>query len=306
VLDLNAVVAEMEMMLCRVVGEDIGLVTLPAPDLGHVRADPGQLEQVLMNLVVNARDAMPDGGLLTISTENVTLEGDPTGGSVPVPPGPYVLLRVSDTGCGIDKQIMPRIFEPFFTTKPRGRGTGLGLSTVYGVVKQSGGYIFVESQRGRGTTFSVYLPRVAEALEEREPSVGPLATLRGNETLLLVEDEDLLRGLVRRVLERHGYAVLEASDGGEALALCERHPGVIHLVVSDVVMPGMGGRELAEQLSALRPGLQVLYVSGYTDDDIVRHGLLDPRMAYLQKPFTPDALARKIREVLDHGSGIKA
>jgi two-component system, cell cycle sensor histidine kinase and response regulator CckA len=306
VLDLNAVVAEMEMMLCRVIGEDIGLVTLPSSDLGHVRADPGQLEQALMNLAVNARDAMPDGGLLTISTENVSLEGDPTGGSVPVIPGPYVLLKVSDTGCGIDKQIVPRIFEPFFTTKPRGQGTGLGLSTVYGVVKQSGGYIFVESQRGRGTTFSVYLPRVEQPLEGREPSAGPLTTLRGSETLLLVEDEDVLRGLVRRVLERHGYTVLEASDGEEALALCEQHDGVIHLVVSDVVMPRMGGRELAERLSAVRPELQVLYVSGYTDDDVVRHGLLDPRMAYLQKPFTPEALARKIREVLDHGSAIKS
>jgi two-component system cell cycle sensor histidine kinase/response regulator CckA len=298
VLDLNAVVAEMGRMLRRLIGEDVELATDLQPGLGRVSADPTQVEQVVMNLVVNARDAMPRGGKLTIETRDVELDAAYAATRPDVAPGPYVLLAVCDTGTGMTGAVMAHIFEPFFTTKEVGKGTGLGLAAVHGIVKQSGGHVAVYSEPGLGTTFKVYLPRVgpAPAREER-PAALPLP--RGRETVLLVEDEEALRGLSRRILESCGYTVLEAGIGADALRVAEEHAGPIELLVTDVVMPGMGGRELSERLTAARPGLRALYVSGYTDDAIVRHGVLAAESAFLQKPFTPAALARKVREVLD-------
>jgi PAS domain S-box-containing protein len=297
VLDLNAVVTDMDKMLPRVISEDIDLVTVLDPDLGPVKADLGQIEQVIVNLAVNARDAMPQGGQLTIETANVELDEAYARRHVDVQPGPYVMLAVSDTGVGMDKETQSRIFEPFFTTKEE--GTGLGLATVYGIVKQSGGHIWVYSEPGQGTTFKIYLPRVEEAVEPLRPSVAPTERLQGSETILVVEDDQGVRMLARDVLEMDGYTVLEASHGEEALRVCEEHQGPIHLMVTDMVMPGMNGRQLAERLAPLRPEMKVLYVSGYTDNAILRHGVLEPGMAFLQKPITPGALARKVREVLD-------
>jgi PAS domain S-box-containing protein len=299
VLDLNAVVTNLDSMLRRLIGEDIQLSTVPASGLWRVKADQGLFEQVIMNLAVNARDAMPQGGRLTIETANVELDNAYARRHVSVQPGSYVMLAVSDTGCGMDAGTQARIFEPFFTTKEKGKGTGLGLSTVYGIVKQSGGNIWVYSEPGRGTTFKIYLPRVEESVVTVEPETAPLQAARGSETVLLVEDEESVRTLVRTILQTNGYTVLEASNGGHALQLCERHPGPIHLLVSDVVMPEMSGRELAERLTSSRPNVKVLYLSGYTDNAIVRHGVLEPGTAFLQKPFTPDSLLRKVREVLD-------
>jgi PAS domain S-box-containing protein len=292
VLDLNGVVADMDRLLRRLIREDIQLRTVLASDLGAVRADPGQLEQVLMNLAVNARDAMPGGGRLTIETANV--EGpDAT-------PGRYVMLAVSDTGTGMSAETKARIFEPFFTTKPRGKGTGLGLSTVYGIVKQSSGHIVVESELGRGTTVRVYLPRVASvAAAAAAAVVAPPATLEGTETVLVVEDEADVRRSTRKALESRGYSVLAAADGVEALRIAEHHAGTIHLLVSDVVMPGMRGREVGLLLGPARPEMRVLYLSGYADESVVYQGEVEPGLAFLQKPFTPDALARRVREVLD-------
>jgi signal transduction histidine kinase len=299
VLDLNAVVEESVKMLRRLIGEDVDLRIAPAPDLGHIKADPGQLEQVIMNLAVNARDAMPGGGKLTIETRNVELDAAYAGAHVAVRPGAYVLLAVSDSGTGMDREIMAQIFEPFFTTKGPGKGTGLGLSTVYGIVKQSGGNIWVYSEPGQGTTFKIYLPRVDEAIErpvrEREAPTVP----RGSETVLVAEDEAELRELVRVILQAHGYTVLAAADGPTAIEICRRHRERIDLMLSDVVMPQMSGRELAVRLAAVRPHMKVIFMSGYTSDAIVHHGVLDPGTAFIQKPFTPDGLARKVREVLD-------
>jgi len=299
VLSVNAIVADFERMLKRLIGEDIDLSTNLRPDLGRIKADPGQLEQVLMNLVVNARDAMPGGGKLTMETSNVDLDDSYSAAHVGVRPGRYVMLAVSDTGCGMDKEVQSHLFEPFFTTKEPGRGTGLGLSTVYGIVKQSGGNVWVYSEPGAGTTFKVYLPRVEAAQDgasrEKPVSMAP----GGSETILLAEDEQVVRELTRRILESNGYAVLEAHHGPQALEICERHRGVIHLMVTDVVMPKMSGRELAQKLAVLRPEMKVLYLSGYTDTAIVRHGVLEAGTAFLQKPFTPNSLARKVREVLD-------
>jgi PAS domain S-box-containing protein len=298
VLDLNALLRELEKMLLRLIGEDIDLATRLAPGLGRVRADAGQLEQVVMNLIVNARDAMPTGGRLTLETHNVELAPSYAEGHPYVRPGPYVLLAVSDTGCGMDEATRARIFEPFFTTKAPGQGTGLGLSTVYGIVKQSGGSVEVYSEPGRGSTFKIYLPRLEGADAAATPSSAELEVPRGRETVLLAEDEDGVRAFVVLALEVLGYTVLQARDGAEALALCRDDPRPIHLLITDVVMPRMSGRELAERVAALRPGLKVLYLSGYTDDAVVRHGLLQEGVAFLQKPFTPAVLARKVRQVL--------
>ena len=299
VLDLNAVVANIDTMLQRVIGEDIDLLTILSPGLASVKADPGQIEQVLMNLLVNARDAMPAGGRLTIETADVVLDTDYARTHVAVNPGRYVMLAVSDNGCGMDAETQARIFEPFFTTKELGKGTGLGLSTVYGIVKQSGGNIGVYSEPGRGTTFRIYLPRIEEAAEAVEPGKAREQLPRGSETILLVEDEAGVRTLAKTILQTHGYTVLDAAQGKDAFLLSGQHEGLIHLMVTDMVMPEMSGREVAERLKPLRPNMKVLFMSGFTDKAMVHHEELDQGMAFLQKPFTPQTLARKVREVLD-------
>jgi two-component system cell cycle sensor histidine kinase/response regulator CckA len=300
ILDLNAVVAETEKMLRRLIGEDIQLMTVLDEHVGPVRADPSQMDQVLMNLAVNARDAMPRGGRLTIETGNVVLDQAYAREHAGVEPGHYVMLAVSDTGHGMTPEVRSRIFEPFFTTKDPGKGTGLGLATVHGIVKQSEGHIWVYSEPGRGATFKVYLPRTdAPGLAIEAPAPVPIELPRGSETILLVEDEASLRELVRECLEASGYKMLEASHGTAALEVGERHPGRIDLLMTDVVMPGMSGRELAEHLRASRPEIRTLYMSGYTDDAVVLHGVLAEDMAFLQKPFTAAQLARQVREVLD-------
>jgi len=301
VIDLSAVVAEIGKLLRPLIGEDIDLVISPGANLWKTKADPGQIEQVIMNLAVNARDAMPHGGKLIIETRNAGLDDAYRRAHVNVQQGEYVMLAVSDTGCGMDAETQSRIFEPFFTTKEKGKGTGLGLSTVYGIVKQSGGYVFAYSEPGRGTSFKIYLPRVAEgaALEELADAPVPRSRHQGTETLLLVEDEESVRELVREALEARGYNICPARNGNQALAMAARQDLKIDLLITDVVMPGIGGRELAQRLNALRPSVKVLYLSGYTEDAIVHHGVLDPGTAFLQKPFTLDALACKVREVLD-------
>ncbi len=299
VLDLNTIVANINKMLPRLIGEDIDLVAVACPDLGRVKADPGQIEQVIMNLAVNARDAMPQGGRLTIETANVDLDKDYSKQHPVVLPGPYVMLAVSDTGTGMTPETQSRVFEPFFTTKEQGKGTGLGLAMVYGIVKQSGGYVWVYSEPGKGTAFKIYLPRVAEALEEVVEAMAEVRTSGGVETILVVEDNDAVRCLVRSVLESRGYTPLEAGSGEEALSLAAGHSGPIHILLTDVVMPRMNGRELAARLALPHPETKVIYMSGYTDDSVVRHRVLDPGTQFLQKPFIPETLARKIREVLD-------
>jgi PAS domain S-box-containing protein len=298
VLVLTEVVTRLEQMLRRLIGEDVELVTTFAPDLGRVKADPSQLEQVLVNLAVNARDAMPTGGRLTIETENVQLDLAFARRHRGARPGPYVRLSVSDTGVGMDAVTRARIFEPFFTTKEPGKGTGLGLATVYGIVKQSDGYIAVDSEPGHGARFDIYLPRV-DAPPEPLPAAPALGARGGSETLLLVEDEPALRDMTREILELHGYTVIEAGSGADALDVAARHPGPIHLLLTDVVLPRMGGRQLAERLVAQRPETKVLFMSGYTDDALGRHGALDPGVVLLPKPFAPDALARAVRQALD-------
>lgn len=297
VVDVNAIVQDMERLLRPLIGETIQFLTVLAPQPAHTRADAGQLEQVLMNLVVNAKDAMPAGGRLTIRTEQMTVDENQRRSQQFIRPGHYVTLSVIDTGTGMDRETQSRIFEPFFTTKEKGKGTGLGLSTVYGIVKQSGGYVMVQSELGRGTTFQIYLPLVEEAAEKHSVSV-PHAALGGSETILLVEDEDSVRGLVRDTLSSKGYRVLEGENGEAGVAAAAGHAGKIDLIITDVVMPGMGGREMVKRLIESRPGTKVLYLSGYTEDAVISEGSGEHGTAFLQKPFTLQSLSRKVREVL--------
>ena len=299
VLDLNTIVASIERILRRLIGEHIQLVIEPSATPGWVKVDPGQMEQVILNLSVNARDAMPEGGRLTIRTAHVGVAEAAARTHAEIQAGPAVLLEVRDTGIGMTDEIRTRIFEPFFTTKPAGHGTGLGLATVYGIVKQSGGTIEVLSQPGQGSTFQIYLPRVEET-EATSPTDAPAPRhIGGSETILLVEDAEDVRDLARDILGLMGYNLMTASNPVEAIQVSQDHSGVIHLLLTDVVMPGMSGRQLADRLVADRPGLKVLFMSGYTDNAIVHHGVLDPGTAFVQKPFTPDSLSRKVREVLD-------
>jgi PAS domain S-box-containing protein len=299
IVDLNEILTGIRQMLIRMIGEDIELCHVSGPTLRKVRVDVGQLEQVILNLVVNARDAMPRGGRLTLETANVDFDAEYAQTHPDVSAGPHVMLAVSDTGVGMDRTTQERIFEPFFTTKEQGKGTGLGLSTVFGIVKQSGGSIFVYSEPGQGATFKIYLPRADEkrvASDARLPAVQPPVS---GETVLVAEDDDQVRAVVRRVLARAGYRVIEARSGGEALALAERHGDAIDLLVTDVVMPEMGGPELGAALKTRRPKLRLLYMSGYTDDSVLRHGILEGEVTFMQKPLTPELLLRKVREALD-------
>jgi CheY-like chemotaxis protein len=275
------------------------LVAILDPELGHVKADAGQMDQVILNLAVNARDAMPQGGTLTLETRNVTFDKAYSERHMSLEAGSYVMLAISDTGYGMDPETLSHIFEPFFTTKEQGKGTGLGLSTVYGIVRQSGGSIWVYSEPGCGSTFKIYLPRIQGAVAEGEERRPEPESPQGSETVLVVEDEEMVRKLTCQVLRTYGYQVIEAANGGEALLACERYHAPIPLMITDVVMPQMSGRELAARLQQLHPEMGVLYMSGYTDDAVVRHGLLDPAPFFLQKPFTPAALGRKVRDVLD-------
>jgi signal transduction histidine kinase len=300
--ELSRVVAGMSKMLRRLIGEDVTLAIVAPPELGPVLVDPGQMEQVVLNLAVNARDAMPLGGALTIETADVEVDEARASEHAGVKPGLYVTLSVTDTGTGMDAATQARIFEPFFTTKEPGRGTGLGLATVFGIVQQSGGTISTMSVPGRGTTFRIYLPRVADGAG-LEPALAPArsrsqTSLRGHETLLLVEDDDAVRAMLRTVLRKYGYRVLEAASGPEALALCETVSGAIDLVLTDVVMPQMSGRQFAQLFEDRRPGVSVLYMSGYTDGAIVQHGVLEPEIAFIQKPVSPNVLVQKIRDLL--------
>jgi CheY-like chemotaxis protein len=300
ILDLTSVVNGVETMLRRLIGEHITLLTHTAPELWQVRADPGQLEQVLLNLCVNARDAMPTGGTILIEAQNQRFEGTTLPPENVMPAGDYIRLTVSDTGVGMDPETQRHLFEPFFTTKEPGKGTGLGLATVYGIVKQSGGFIYAQSERGRGSQFRIFLPRVSgipEKLESHTPTPRPPAA---EGTLLLVEDEESVRRLARRVLEGVGYRVLEAASGTEALGIVESWEGPLDLVVTDVIMPGMSGQELSARLRERRPTLRILYVSGYTDDAILQHGILLPNTSFLQKPFTPGSLAQRVQEVMGY------
>jgi PAS domain S-box-containing protein len=298
VLQLNGAIRETEAMLRRLIGEDIELaITLVPADL-KIRMDPGQLHQVILNLSLNARDAMPKGGRLTIATAPLLLDDQAARTRPNLQSGPHALLTVGDTGCGMSPDVVAHLFEPFFTTKEVGKGTGLGLATVYGIIDQAGGHTEVETKPGQGTTFRIYLPRVEVPATDLEIQL-PGSPLRGAETVLLVEDERLVRAYTGHVLRERGYQVLEAADGAEALKLCTEHPGPLHLLLTDVVLPRLSGRELAERTTALRPGLRVLYISGYTGDTVLRHGVIQEDVQFLAKPFTPKALAGKVREVLD-------
>jgi two-component system, cell cycle sensor histidine kinase and response regulator CckA len=298
VLDLNHVVTGLSAMLRRLIGEDIDLQLTLREDLGRVNADPGQIEQVMMNLVVNARDAMPQGGTLTIETANVTLDEKYASRHIAVKSGPYVLLAVSDTGKGMDEATKSRLFEPFFTTKEPGKGTGLGLSTVFGIVKQSGGSVQVYTEEGRGSSVKVYLPRIDQKVS-LERALRRKQAAKGSETILLVEDDEMVRTLVRETLERDGYKMIDSADPVEAQRLADGYRGKIQLLITDVVMPRLSGKELAGSLAQARPDLKVLYMSGYTDSAIVNSGILQKEVAFLQKPFTPAGLSNKVREVLD-------
>jgi PAS domain S-box-containing protein len=299
VLDVNGLVADLDTLLRRLIGEDVELKTVLAPELGRVRTDPGQLEQVIVNLAVNARDAMPQGGQLTIETADADLDQSYARVHEPVRPGRYVMIAVSDTGTGMSEETKARIFEPFFTTKEQGKGTGLGLAMVYGIVKQSDGYVWAYSEPGAGTTFKIYFPRVDDPAAPRERTTREAARPRGTETILLVEDDEQVRASTRKMLVSLGYRVIVAESGAQAFDLMDRHQGDLHLLVTDVVMPKVSGRKVVEELRHRRPGLKALYLSGYTDEAVVRHGVLEGGVPFLQKPFSVDALARKVREVLD-------
>ncbi len=301
VVNLNDIVTNMTKILQRIIGEDIQLATVLEPKLWPVKVDPGQMEQVIMNLALNARDAMPRGGQLMIETANVNLNEEFARQHVSMKPGAYVRMTVRDTGCGMDKETLNRIFEPFFTTKEKGKGTGLGLSTVYGIIKQSGGNIWAASELGQGSTFTIYLPKDTSAMPKKykpKPAQPPLP-IRGSETILLVEDEAAVRSMLRQTLESNGYKVLEAPDGQEAINICQNYQGPIHLLLTDVIMPGMNGRELSQILSRRFPKLKVLFMSGYPDNSIVHLGTLEPPTMFLQKPFTLGTLEMKVREILD-------
>ncbi|MGA2198299.1 MAG: PAS domain S-box protein [Bryobacteraceae bacterium] len=298
VVGVNAVLAQTEKMLRRLIGEDVELVMRLDPGAGNIKADPGHVEQAVVNLAINARDAMPLGGRLTIESENVTLDENYTRTHMGVKPGEFVLIAVSDTGHGMDAETRRRIFEPFFTTKEKGKGTGLGLATVYGMIKQTGGDIWVYSEPGRGTTFKLYFPRVAEPTSDSAEGDGDLAKRSGGETILVVEDETAVRELTVRILQQLGYVILTASSGAQALDIGHTHEGTIHLLLTDVVMPGMSGRHLADRLLERRPGTKVLFLSGYTENTVVHHGVLDAGVNFLPKPFSRETLAKKLREVL--------
>lgn len=292
-------------MLRPIIGEDIDLIIIPDAGLGLVKSDPGQMEQVILNLAINARDSMQRGGKLTIETANVEFDKAHTRPYFDMKPGKYVMLLLSDTGQGMDKETKAHIFEPFFTTKEHGQGTGLGLATVHGIINQSGGHISVYSEPEAGTTFKIYLPQIEAVVETTSRDQTSTISPRGSESILLVEDENMVRELAHRVLLNDGYTVLVTRHGEAALEVCEQHPGSIHLLVTDVVMPGgMSGPELAEQLVLLHPQMKVLYISGYPDKALAHHGVLEPGMSLLDKPFTPDSLTRKVREVLDTVPGL--
>jgi two-component system, cell cycle sensor histidine kinase and response regulator CckA len=298
VINLNDLMGEIEKMLQRLLGEDIDILLKGHPNLGHVMADKGQLEQVLMNLAINARDAMPTGGNLTLETANVDLDEEYAASHDGVVPGPHVMVAVTDSGCGMNEEVRSRLFEPFFTTKGPGKGTGLGLATVFGIVKQSGGNIRVYSEPGKGTTFRIYLPRVEKRADKDRPSSEICKPSKGDEAILLVEDEASVRGVILSMLEGTGYSILSACNGDEALKICKERKGRIDLLLSDVVMPGISGREMATQLAKVHPETKVLFMSGYTDDAIQHHGVLEPGTAFIEKPFSQVKLTRKIREVL--------
>jgi CheY-like chemotaxis protein len=297
-LDLNSIVVNLDKLLRRLMDDNIQMTTAVQEDVGKVKADPAQIEQVIMNLVVNARDAMPHGGRILIETANVDLDSAYADEHATVKPGRYVMLAVSDSGVGMDRETVAHIFEPFYTTKESGHGTGLGLSTVYGIVKQSGGYIWVYSEPGKGSIFKIYLPRVEESVEESAAPPPQLSAQRGTETILLVEDEVAVRDLIQTVLSEQGYNVITSRDPQHALHIASTSTHGIHLLLTDVVMPGMSGRELATLISARRRGIRVLFMSGYTDNVITSGGMLEKGLAFLQKPFSPARLVHKVREVL--------
>lgn len=298
VIDLNGIVDGMAKMLRHVLGAPIKIVSRLSPTLDAVKADPGQIEQVLMNLAVNVRDAMPRGGTLTVETSNTELDAAYCHLHPNVTPGRYVVLAVSDTGCGMDRETQARAFEPFFTTKEKGKGTGLGLSSVYGIVTQSGGHVQLYSEPGQGSTFRVYLPAVQEAATTAE-AIAPAETQGGGETILVAEDNDAVRQGIIDMLQAYGYTVVSAGDGKEALRIAETHPGTLHVLLTDVVMPEIDGRQLAERLRAVRPEVRIIFMSGYTEDVVIHQGVLHAGIEFVQKPFTPSVLARKVREVLD-------
>ena len=298
-LRINAVVTDVEKLLRRMIGEDVELHFLLAPDAGHIRADQGQMEQVILNLAINARDAMPRGGKIILETANMNVDESTAGDHAPAPPGHYVMLAVEDTGAGMDPQILSRIFEPFFTTKEVGHGTGLGLATVFAIVKHCQGYIWAYSEPGHGTRFKIYLPRVTEELEITDPVSVRSASVRGSETILLVDDDAGVRGVAQMGLEQRGYVVLAAAGAQQALEICRTHEGPLHVLLTDVVMPKMSGPELAGRISALWPDVRIVYMSGYTDNLIDRHGVLEPGIMFLRKPFTAESLAHKVRVVLE-------